>query len=140
MPFTNTPTFLTWDCLVEHGYHLVDGWQTPYSWVRHIQEATVGRLVTSAGPPVRAPLLLCLFIFLSYSSFLYFVPPSSYIIITLSLSLPPSPGLLHNVQLYLLQLRILIFPTRQNARANQERREEELGKMTFLTWLCALPR
>lgn len=30
--------------------------------------------------------------------------------------------LLHNVQLYLLQLRFLIFPMRQSARANQERR------------------
>lgn len=54
---------------------------------------------------------------------------SSYIIISLSLSLPlillSLSGLLHNVQLYLLQLRILIFPTRQSARANQERRGKE---------------
>lgn len=43
---------------------------------------------------------------------------------------PHSPCLLHNIQLYVLQLRILIFPTRQRARANQERSEELGGSAT----------
>lgn len=133
-------------CLLERiGYHCSHGWLAPYNNVKYIQQAGMDlvhfvRSATSSplshtfvapSPPLSLP---C-------PSFLYFALLSSYIIISLSLplSLPPSPALLHNVQLYFLQLRILIFPTRQSARANQEKREEELG-LTFLTCPCALPR
>lgn len=71
--------------------------------------------------PTLLPFHLC-------QSFLDFALLSSYIIISLSLplSLPRSPGFLRNVQLYLFQLRILIFPMRQSARVNEERKENDL--------------
>lgn len=92
-------------------------------------------------PASRCPITsseLLLFLPLFISVFLLFSQvTSSSAFLSLSRSSSSLSGLLHNVQLYLLQLRILIFPTRQSARANQERR----GKgSTFLTCLCALPR
>lgn len=56
--------------------------------------------------------------------------------LSLSLAHPPSLGVLRNIQLYLLQLRILISPTRQNARAEQERRGAERVDLSNLP-VCA---
>lgn len=69
---------------------------------------------------------LCLFISFSpalhLSILLFSQVTSSSAFLSLSRLFSLSLLLLHNVQLYLLQLRFLIFPMRQSARANQERR------------------
>lgn len=95
----------------------------------------------------RCPTPLLLFFLIFFSLFIsvfccslklhHHQPLSLSLSLCLSLSLPPSLWLLRNVQLYLLQLRILIFPTRQSARANQEKRDEEPGTPTSLTCPCA---
>lgn len=92
-------------------------------WNHIVQQGTYFRLqwtlvICSYHSSVSLSLSLLLFISLFCSSLkLHHHQPFS-LCLAFSLSLL----LLHNVQLYLLQLRFLIFPMRQNARANQERR------------------
>lgn len=84
--------------------------------------------------PSELLLLLCFLPFMSgfCSSFTlhHHQPFSLTLSLSLSLSLPCFAGLLHNIQLYLLQLRILIFPMRKEstrAKKGEERVRKEAG-------------
>lgn len=105
----------------------VDGWLAPYSTARCIEQAVMepGHLVrssalflshNSAALPYSLSVWLSTYVFCHSALKLHHHQPFS---LSVSLSLDSSLTLwcLHNIQLYLLQLRILIFPTRQSARA-----------------------